>query len=302
MPFKFSREKSPVESSFIEVVYLGPNSLKDALQQKLFAQKFSRIYRTPAVNPFHATDLFWYPLKTSEYQRVSDVFWGYQKRSVAPNGLRNVDTNLQKNQPYLEYLQLNGFVVNSVIQKICRFVKFAFMRWLCFRSIGEIDLGSVVQKRAPSLFFLNNFFRERSFVTSSFYPKTTFQPHLYGCCCNKYLVVIMNTEILIFYKFLFKKWRTRECFVIKLSASLLLSRRAFPYYIFPLNTAFLKLAIGVKKKGRRNGQKQPSRGVLTKRCSENMQQIYRRTPMSKCDFNKVSKQHYWKHIGMSVPL
>ena len=34
-------------------------------------------------------------------------------------------------------------------------------------------------------------------------------------------------------------------------------------------------------------QKQPSRGVLKKRCSENMQQIYRRTPMPKCDFNKL---------------
>ena len=35
-------------------------------------------------------------------------------------------------------------------------------------------------------------------------------------------------------------------------------------------------------------QKQPSRGVLQKRCSENMEQIYRRTPMAKCDFNKVA--------------
>ena len=37
-----------------------------------------------------------------------------------------------------------------------------------------------------------------------------------------------------------------------------------------------------------NGGKQLSRGVLKKRCSENMQQIYRRTPMPKCDFNKVA--------------
>ena len=37
-------------------------------------------------------------------------------------------------------------------------------------------------------------------------------------------------------------------------------------------------------------QKQLFRGVLKKRCSENMQQIYRRTPMLKCDFNKVAKQ------------
>ena len=35
-------------------------------------------------------------------------------------------------------------------------------------------------------------------------------------------------------------------------------------------------------------QKQPFRGVLRKRCSENMQQIYRRTTMLKCDFNKVA--------------
>ena len=39
-------------------------------------------------------------------------------------------------------------------------------------------------------------------------------------------------------------------------------------------------------------QKQPSRGVLTKRCSENMQQTYRRAAMLKCDFNKVAKQLY----------
>ena len=39
-------------------------------------------------------------------------------------------------------------------------------------------------------------------------------------------------------------------------------------------------------------QKQPPRGVLKKWCSENMQQIYRRTPMSNCDFNKVPKQLY----------
>ena len=34
-------------------------------------------------------------------------------------------------------------------------------------------------------------------------------------------------------------------------------------------------------------QKWPPRVVLRKRCSENMEQIYRRTPMLKCDFNKV---------------
>ena len=39
-------------------------------------------------------------------------------------------------------------------------------------------------------------------------------------------------------------------------------------------------------------QEEPSRGVLIERCSENMQQIYRRALMSKCDFNKVALQLY----------
>ena len=47
-------------------------------------------------------------------------------------------------------------------------------------------------------------------------------------------------------------------------------------------------------------QKQPSRGVLRKRCSENMQEIYGRTPMPKCGFNKVAKQ-LWNGC-FSVPL
>ena len=39
-------------------------------------------------------------------------------------------------------------------------------------------------------------------------------------------------------------------------------------------------------------QQQPPRGVPRNRCSENMQQIYRRTHMPKCDFNKVALQLY----------
>ena len=46
------------------------------------------------------------------------------------------------------------------------------------------------------------------------------------------------------------------------------------------------VAMGTKL--RFNFQKQPSVGVLIKSCSENMQQMYRRTPMPKCDFNKIA--------------
>ena len=47
-------------------------------------------------------------------------------------------------------------------------------------------------------------------------------------------------------------------------------------------------------------QKQPSRGVLKRRCSENVEQINRRTPMSKSDFNKVAKQLCCKCNVMSL--
>ena len=46
--------------------------------------------------------------------------------------------------------------------------------------------------------------------------------------------------------------------------------------------------------------KQPFRGVLMKRCSENIVQIHRRTPMPKYDFNKVALQLDWNHTSTWV--
>ena len=48
------------------------------------------------------------------------------------------------------------------------------------------------------------------------------------------------------------------------------------------------------------GQKQLSRGILRKTCSENMQQIYW-TPMPKCDFNNVTEELHWHHIRHGCP-
>ena len=47
-------------------------------------------------------------------------------------------------------------------------------------------------------------------------------------------------------------------------------------------------------------QKQPSRRVLRKRCFENMQQIYRRTTMPKCELNNVALQLYLNHTSAWV--
>ena len=50
-------------------------------------------------------------------------------------------------------------------------------------------------------------------------------------------------------------------------------------------------------------QKQPSRGVFKKKCSKNMQQIYKRTLMPNCNFNKVAKQTlYLLHIFWTLFL
>ena len=47
-------------------------------------------------------------------------------------------------------------------------------------------------------------------------------------------------------------------------------------------------------------QKHTSRSVLRKRCPENMQQIYGRTLIPKCDFNKIAKQLYWNQTSSWV--
>ena len=47
----------------------------------------ARYQNNLSINPFHATGLFLFPLKTLENLWFSDVFRGYRKRTVAWNGL-----------------------------------------------------------------------------------------------------------------------------------------------------------------------------------------------------------------------
>ena len=72
-------------------------------------------------------------------------------------------------------------------------------------------------------------------------------------------------------------------------------------YELNVNAAYL-----LSKKDSLEGvQMQPPRGALRKRCSQNMHQIYKRTPMPKCDFNKVAFQLanlLKSHFGMGVLL
>ena len=109
-----------------------------------------------------------------------------------------------------------------------------------------------------------------------------------------YLCTILSKSIKVIYSFL------------KAVSSFLISRFSLPTFF---NSALYKeqkpftvllliglyfvqnfLTIAVWPYIAANFQKDLSRVVLRKRCSENMQQIYRRTPLPKCDFNKIEKQ------------
>ena len=77
-----------------------------------------------------------------------------------------------------------------------------------------------------------------------------------------------------------------------------ISKNTFSYRTLPVAASvcylydFIHRVLAVHQMSLGYLQKQPPRGVPRKRCSENMQQIYRGTPMPKCDFNKVAKQLY----------
>ena len=70
-----------------------------------------------SINLFHATDLFPYLLKTSEKQRLSDVFRGYRKTPVARNGLihcyifGNIDLQLIKESSKFNQHKINLFIL-----------------------------------------------------------------------------------------------------------------------------------------------------------------------------------------------
>ena len=57
-----------------------------------------------------------------------------------------------------------------------------------------------------------------------------------------------------------------------------------------MNTQFAFFFQYCKTIATQKNQKQPPRGALSKKCSENMQHIYRRTHMAQCDFDKAALQ------------
>ena len=62
------------------------------------------------------------------------------------------------------------------------------------------------------------------------------------------------------------------------------------FTLFYFCCLFLFFSCIEKQSLNKNYQEQQSRGVLGRRCSENMLQTYRKTPIPKYDFNKIVKQ------------
>ena len=70
------------------------------------------------------------------------------------------------------------------------------------------------------------------------------------------------------------------------------NQKSFKYNSFRTHTNLVNELGDLNKKCDKYDQKRPSEGVLRKRCSENKQQIYRRTLMPKCDCHKVALKLY----------
>ena len=68
----------------------------------------------------------------------------------------------------------------------------------------------------------------------------------------------------------------------------------------PLRVPFLNLFSKDSKNSKYRTWRSSPPSVFRKICSENMQQMNRRTPMSKCDFNKVAEQLNWGRIELAL--
>ena len=103
----------------------------------------------------------------------------------------------------------------------------------------------------------------------------------------KYHQKICQVYLIIFQHHAYKghmAWYLERCKCLKLIHKTFKWHSQKDIWFFPKNSQYTW------------NQKQLSLAALRKRCSENMQQIYRRTPMPKCDFNKVALQLCWNCI------
>ena len=99
-------------------------------------------------NPFHANDLFWYSLKTSENLWFSDVFRGHQKRSVAWNGLNILNYNwntCSSNENLFQYRATRSTIKTNGSLRKCNILTSHLRYYPC--SISDISRQSNFNKK-----------------------------------------------------------------------------------------------------------------------------------------------------------
>ena len=97
-----------------EVVGISRNESREIVFKRKTVVRISLVHTT-FLNPFHATDLFWCPLKTSENIWFSDILRGYQKRSVSWNGLNSRSNSEMSNKIYCN-TQIVRWCLSKVLQ------------------------------------------------------------------------------------------------------------------------------------------------------------------------------------------
>ena len=105
-------------------------------------------YSQNPFNPFHATDLFWYALKTSENLWFSDVFSGHQKRSVAWNGLNILNYNwntCSSNENLFQYRATRSTIKTNGSLRKCNILTSHLRYYPC--SISDISRQSNFNKK-----------------------------------------------------------------------------------------------------------------------------------------------------------
>ena len=79
-----------------------------------------------------------------------------------------------------------------------------------------------------------------------------------------------------------------------------LGQEILPTYFFKITTNFKKMGDGVVTPLPPPPSSPLIQHTHTRAVRENMQQIYRRTPMPKYDLNKAARQLYWNHTSVWV--
>ena len=110
--------------------------------------------------------------------------------------------------------------------------------------------------------------------------------HQKGCFCNYIITKVFNYVKEYTNKKCSCSFRKHERFIyLEVTIDLNGARKLQQMHKCKIVVIFIKeVDIYTLKLSKLLLQKQPLRGVFEKRCSENMQQIYRRTPMPKCNF------------------